>query len=252
MHQLQKTLNEFGLNEHEGAIYLAMLGHGHTTVLKLAEQTDIKRSTAYLILQSLISKNLVRRVVVGKKRHYLPEDPEKMIQLLDSRRESVRESLPALKQLYVTKGDRPHIQFYEGKDNVRRLYRDIIKSKTEILSFGPVKEIYEEFKNECEDIDTFKKFSSKFLGSREIVNNIKFDKEYARETARGRRSEKIKIRILPTNLYFQNADNLIYDNKIVILSVKNDFFAIVIESPILANIYRTMFELAWRSSIKLN
>jgi HTH-type transcriptional regulator, sugar sensing transcriptional regulator len=248
MKNVENILIEYGLSAGESKVYLAMINYNLTTIIKISEHTQIKRGTVYLIIKKLIKNSLVRISVIGKKRYFIPEKPELLLDNLENKKEKLKEIIPYLKTIYNAKSDFPEVNFYEGRENVKKIYSDMMKSKTEILSFGPAKETFEEFRDVCLEIDDYKKTSQKFKGSREIVNNNKFDKNYRDETLEY--DDKIKVRCLPGEHFIKDCDNLIYDNKLVILSIKNDFFAIVIDSAVIANTYRMMFELAWEACRK--
>ncbi|HRY82578.1 MAG TPA: helix-turn-helix domain-containing protein [Candidatus Moranbacteria bacterium] len=239
-------LIEYGLSPNEAKVYLAMLLFGHNTVLSISQETEIKRPTVYITLEGLLKKGLAKIIVKGKKKTYLPEEPEKLVQLLETKKRSIEEILPELKNNYFSQKEKPKIISYEGKDGIRKIYRETLRSKTEVLWFGSVKDIFEEF---MESFETEKKRLANPNGSREIINNITFDKSYAKRI-NAQKNPKERVKILPNSQFFPSVDNIIYEDRVVILSVKKNFYGVVIENSDIANAYRTMFELAWKSAVE--
>ena len=247
MKELQKILIDYGLSVNEAKIYLAMLNFGHSTILAISKETEIKRPTVYITIENLTKAGLMKTIIKGKKKYYLPSEPEKLVQLLEAKKKSIESILPELKNNYFSKNEKPKIVTYEGKDGIRKIYEETLKSQTEVLWFGSIKDIFEEF---MESYNKISKVSSAYQkGSREIVNNTLFDRNYAKKV-NSQKNPTSNVRILPGAHFFSSVDNIIYDNKVVMLSVKKNYYGVVIEDSDIANAYRTIFELAWKSAIK--
>ncbi len=249
MEEYKKVLQDYGLSPNEVRVYLAMLRKDYHTVLQISKGTEIKRPTVYVVLEGLINKGLVKITIKGKKKIYVPEKPKNLLKILDQRKESIEAILPFLEEQYIEKSEQPKMSFYEGIAGIKKVYNDVIRSKTEVLWFGSAQELKDEFSDIFLKIDKIEEINPDYKGSREIVNNTKFDKDYAKEIIE-LNDPKTKARILPGELFFLGVDNIIYDNKVVMLSIKNDYFAVVIESRKMADGFRCMFELAWKSAVK--
>lgn len=234
-----------GLNQKEVKIYLSMLINDNTTILRIADDTGIKRSTVYLAIKKLIEKNLARVAVIGKKKYFFAENPKIILEMMDKRKHQVEEILPILKVQYQTHREKPKITFYEGKDMVKKIYNDLLDSKTEIFWYGDsmldeFKEDYEKFMKAHEEDPRENK-----LKVRDLVNPMRKEILFAKDR---NKQGIIKAKVLPKHLLFHNIDNIIYENKLIILSIKQDYFAIIIESADIVNAYKCMFELAWKSA----
>ena len=55
----EEALKEFGLNDREVKVYLALLKIGTSSVHSIAEKTGIIRTTVYDIIKSLIEKFII-------------------------------------------------------------------------------------------------------------------------------------------------------------------------------------------------
>lgn len=247
MEKLQNILINYGLSANEAKIYLAMLNYGHGTILTIAKETEIKRPTVYITIDGLLKKGLLKTILKGKKKYYLPEEPEKLLELLESKKHAIQNILPNLKNNYFSKNEKPKIISCEGRDGIRKIYAETLKSKTEVLWFGSVKDVIEEFMESYDKI--YKEDPGHSQGAREIVNNTLLDRNYAKKI-NNQKNPRFNVRILPGAHLFSSVDNIIYDNKIVILSVKKNYYGVIIEDASIANAYRTMFELAWKSAVK--
>lgn len=80
---------------------------------------------------------------------------------------------------------------------------------------------------------------------REIGNDDTETRQYFRHS--NKLNPKHEIRLIRDEGIFEQTDNMLYGNTLVIFSVKKEIFAIVIESKTIAKTYRTLFNMAWRS-----
>lgn len=246
------VLESFGLDPEEAMVYLTMIRMGNTTVLEISRRTEIKRGTVYHIINRLIGKNLVKTLVLGKKNYYVAENPKKMSAILDERKRELEEIIPFLKEQYRLREDTPNIYFYEGREGVERIYEEILKleNKKEVLWFGCQQDLFEEFYDVYKTLED-RDIEESSAGIRLLMNPTRMDREYAKSVNDDEDTYKIvKARVLPKDLLFVNTNNIIFENKLVIFSVKKDYFVVIIESMDVANTYRALFETAWREAEK--
>lgn len=240
----------YNLSKREASIYLSMIKTGYSSILKISKVTEIKRSTVYITIEGLITKGLVKTIIRGKKKFYLPESPDKMISSLESRKLEIEKISPILKDVYLRKTDRPIINFYEGKQAIRNVYKEALSSQKETLWFGSARDMKNEFPEFYDWQVNIRRRNTNFEGMRDIVNNTKADRDYA-FLQNSKKDSRLEVRILPQNLFFPDTDNIIFGNKLAILSIRRDFFATVIENTTVVNAYRCIFELAWSSAKKI-
>ncbi len=231
----REILQEVGLNEKEAAVYLALLKEKTCTASKLAKLTKINRTTVYLELANLIHKGLVSYVIKNSRRYYQPASPEKLIEILDTKRAKVEAILPTLKTL--TKEIEPfHVQIFEGKEGIKTFYQDILNNAREVLAFGVTGNAFDVLRYD------FPHFVKKF----EKTNiNIRYLANKSAKRLLESLPKKIKIKYLP-NQYTSDITTIIYANKIAIQSLlKDNIFVIVITDQRLYRGYRNYFEFMW-------
>lgn len=121
----EKYLKDIGLSDKEAAVYLALLSFDKALVTEIAEKATIKRPTAYVILESLQKKGLVSESNIGKKTFYIAEPPEKLglfverqIHLLEENKKGLDIIVPQLKGIQREQGEKPMVQFFDGKEGV--------------------------------------------------------------------------------------------------------------------------------------
>ena len=122
----KKYLEYAGLSEKEADIYLTLLTSDTASAIDISRKTTLKKSSVYIILESLVKKGLVREVTVGKRVHYEAETPDILRAFIQDKRNRFEEEakrietiIGELKSLEKNLGDRPEVRFYEGREAIK-------------------------------------------------------------------------------------------------------------------------------------
>lgn len=248
---LNKDLTRLGLSHGQAKVYLTCLQLGRDTVLNIAKHADLKRPTVYLLLEDLEKKGLVTKTKKEHKTFFKAEEPSRLMSSLKVQEEIVDSILPSLNALYNIDPQKPNIKIAEGNKSVANVYNGIFNYMSahpdeELLIFGALKKAAENF--EAEVVDYYMKSISKSKNViREIGNNDPETRRYFRQSHGVNPNHE--IRLIRSHGSF-DSDNLLYGNTVVIISVDEQIFATIIESPAIANTYRTLFNMAWKSGKK--
>lgn len=242
---LLSLLIEAGLQEKEALLYLAGVELGEATILQLAEQAELKRPTAYGIIEELEKKGLFSVIPRGKKRLFLAENPEHVLAMLKAREKSFIQALPELAMLYQTGGSKPRVKFYEGVEGLKAMYIDTLESKETILVYNNVAEMWgaipKDFKKEYVKERVKRHIRDKCICSAtpETMEYSKKDKEELREM----------IFVPKENFSFQNEID-IYNDKVAIFSFPEKI-GVIIESKKIAETQKMIFQLAWLGALQV-
>ncbi|EKD44043.1 MAG: Transcriptional regulator, TrmB, partial [uncultured bacterium] len=142
---MQEVLKQFGFDEDESKIYLALLELGPSTVTEVTKKAGITRTLGYVVLEKLGLQGLVTRTKDGsKKMKYVAEHPRNFVQYVKNKKNSwerrigkAESLLPDLLAVYKEK-DKPVIRYQEGIKGITSLFEESLQSKTEILSVTDV------------------------------------------------------------------------------------------------------------------
>src|SRR3990167_10071376 len=142
----EKYLKDIGLSEKEAAVYITLLSFDKASINDISEKAKIKRPTTYVILETLAKKGLVSESNIGKKTFYIAEPPEKLglfverqIHMLEENKKSLDIIVPQLKGIQREQGEKPMVQFFDGKEGVLSSNHDTFSEK---ISDEPVYIIY--------------------------------------------------------------------------------------------------------------
>ena len=244
-----EILSRLGLSKIQATLYLTSLKHGVLSVLELSKLTKINRQQIYSEAEELIELGIYE-LTRKQGRKYIPANPDKLIKI---GKKKINETeriltelsaiLPNLEALSTQKKNKIIIRYFEGIPKIKEAYEEELKvsKNTEVLSLaGLIDDIFE-FLPESYWDEWNKKFVKHDSRSRMLVHNseaarrtIENDKQYKRET---RWIEKFPLKV--------NID--IFNNTVLIVSF-HDEIAIWIESHILAQSYRIIFNTLWELS----
>ncbi len=246
--ELAAKLQSVGLSDKQAKVYVAALFLGPSAVQKIAEQAEINRATAYVILDELAQMGLVSESTQGKKTVFVAEPPEAIeryleaqTQALTQKQSELKNLLPGLKEVSrATDGDEtPVVRFYKGDEGAHTIHSHYRrKAKPNSLMYGVtnIDEVHKIFPNILEENPQRrlrKRLSSKLIYSYSI-GDVKSDRTQLRETKKV--SYPIKADV---NLYEDAAVISTYNGK--------NSVGVVIESKDIAGVLRQLFEMAWKN-----
>ena len=243
-----KELKNLGFSDKESRIYLALIELGLQPASVVAKRVKIPKSTTLFILENLCKEGFIRKSIRGKT-HYFLAEPADLKNTIENRIKkhnlSLSTVIPLLETVQRPFSSRPQTTFFEGIDNCKTAYLQLLNVHGEIMEFGSHTDLEEAF-GKTFMADFIKKRIKKKIPLRAISSNApkhkelaKFDKQHLRENI-----------ILKDFMGEINSSIAIFDNKILILNLKQSAFGILIENPDMFETLRTMFELSWIGSQK--
>lgn len=242
--QLVQVLTNLGLNEKEAKVYLAGMQSGTAVVSEIAQAAKINRVTTYDILEKLKQRGLVSFFTKKKIKYFTVTDPEVVLQEYEKRTDELRRSMPKFKNL-LGETSHPRIRYFEGLEGIKAIYADTLNSSTEILNYSNSHEIRKNWPNY--DNEYVKKRIEKNIYLRGICPK---DKEGEMVKSLDHSSNR-EMRLLPNDQFnFSNEIN-IYDDKVAIISFKDELIGMIIESVEIANSQRAIFNMCWQFAANL-
>lgn len=135
MSDYMKVLNDCGLSEKEALLYLSCLQSGASPASSIARLTGLKRPTAYILLQELVTKGLISSYTKGDTVYFSARDPQILVKQAEEKYEHIKSIVPELTHLVNHLDTKPKVEIYEGFEWVKNLYLDTLTSKVKACSF---------------------------------------------------------------------------------------------------------------------
>ncbi len=235
---LQDDLHTLGLSKTEVSVYLFLLENGVSTPAQIAKGAGILRTNGYHILQSLQAQGLIEPQTKGKRQSYLARDPEALFRNIDNKREAISRILPDLRGLYTTQKNKPKIQFYDGREQIKEVYLRSLEAK-EIYATGSIKTL-------DKALGTF--FRSYTLEVKKRGIMIHDLPTHASRDETGPFTQSVlkglyDAKYLPAKHDDVPTDMLVWNDCIAHITLEEPFFATVITSPLLAKTMRTLLQI---------
>ena len=133
------SLHALDLSERQVRIYHALLRLGPASIRDVAAESGINRGTTYETLKELATRGIVSYFPRGRRRVFQAEDPERLLQLGESKQQALSQALDVLRREIVPalKSVQPealpdNVRFYEGDDGV-----ELVRSRPRWRWAGP-------------------------------------------------------------------------------------------------------------------
>lgn len=245
---LPALLAKLGFSEKESAVYQALLMFGEAGAAEVVKKTGLKRGITYAILYDFERRGLVIRGEKKDKTFFQVTNPERLGEVMEQRKNEVNDvyselnhALPELISQYKLVVNKPTVQYYQGMEGLRSVFKDIYAPKEDKV-YG------------CVDLEVADKaFPSYILAdlvplrvrnklfaetllaaSPQAEEAVKHDKEQLRHTV-----------LVDKDTFPLPAEIDVYQDKIAMLSFsKGEFVGLIIENKELAQSLRSIFKLA--------
>jgi len=247
--QQNKLMQDMGFDEQEMAIYLALLDNGAMLPQHIAQKTGIKRTTLYSLFPELLQKGIITEVRQGKRRLFSPVSPDLLFEKYEARYKELKQNLGELATLYRMQGLKPTMQIFEGTEEVKKLYMDTLKYKGEMLIYNRVTKYREDILKWLVEFYVPERVKLG-LTVRAIVNR---DEASLQHMASGKEFARV-TRFVPQDKFPFRIEVMIYGDKISFFTCEKGGpqFGMIIESKVIAETQRSLFDLAWEGAKKYN
>jgi len=236
-----RVLKEFGLTDKEATVYLALLHLGSATVQGIARKAGTYRTYTYEVLKSLKEQGLVSYAIQSGKQYFEVAEPEKLLNILKEKEQKIKAVLPELKTIYKSTIHKPKIELYEGKEGVKTILDDIIRTKKEILAYGSTHIQFEVLRF------YFPNFIRRRVKSKIRTRVLTERSKESSILSRKDKQELRSMRFFPKGVSLPTVTN-IYGNKVAILSLQKDIVGVIIEDPSIVKTQRMIFEMLWKNA----
>lgn len=228
----------FGLSEKEAIVYLTMIECGVLSAQQIAKNSGLNRSSTYMILESLMIKDLISISKNGNGVSvYEAFGPDLLLKKATEMEQNQKEIhknidaiIPDLIALSPALAMHPRVKFYEGGGGIETVRHDLLtlNATKMIRTFSVNPASYVKTNHPTHIISPYKNKMDSILSSKSF-----------------------SIRFVPGKQYDFSSDICIYANKIVLISEREEFAAII-EDAYFARIMKETFDLAWEEAGRLD
>lgn len=236
---LQKLLQNLGLEEKEAKVYLALLSLSEATATIISEKTNLDRTLIYQLANKLIEKGLVSYIIKNNVKYFSATNPTKLLEDTKEKERQLQKAMPKLINLTKIKEQETKVEVYRGKEGLKTILKDILRTGRNYNVFG--------------EEGQFQKIlpivSHQFL--KQIVKMNIHEQVLVREDFREKviKSKNSVFKYLSKN-YLSPVMTVVYGNKVANFIWKSPYYAILTENKDVADSFRSQFKALWKLAKK--
>lgn len=247
-------LTDFGLSKKEAVVYLSLLELELATAQEVARHTHLNRSSTYVIIEALQHQGLISTSEDKKVRRYAAVNPEVLLQIAKKRAEKQERTkqkistiIPELRALHKDTRRRPKVQIFEGQSGLEAVLDDsVIHNKEKLKRTFSSTGVSQILKGD------FPEYIRKRAANKIKLRGIHPHKETTEKLVAQNSLPQDEIYMIPPGKYEFPTNLSIYDNKISYMSPENGGLAILIESKEIADVMKSIFDMAWEEAKRLS
>lgn len=248
---IQDSLVQLGFRDKEVPIFLALVQAGSQPVSVVARRANLNRGTVYGVLESLVQRGFVSRVLKDNVQYYSAVSGNKLLELVKVRRselerqeQNLTSALPQLMGMVNSYLEKPKVSYFEGTKGVIIVMEETLKLTNSLLCYCPLDAWLE-----SPLTDYIRDYIHRRTQILKIPNRVlECDTPLARKFFYEESPpESTEHRFIPPGIAFSHSEVNIFGNKVAFVSLHPaNMFGVIIESKEIADTQRAIFELAWR------
>jgi len=232
----QSLLEQAGITALEAKIYLCLLEKGSIRAGEISRHAGIHRRSVYDAIERLIQKGLVSYIKINNRRYYEAADPQRLIELLRQKEDNIKQIMPELQLLRKFSEDKKEVLFFRGKQAIKTVFDDQIKTGKEILIFG-----------DAVNVNEIVKYYFPRFDKQRVEKNIKVRMLFDQTARKQKYLKKIplaEVRFVKKGNKAPVSTN-IYADKVSVIIWEQNPKAILIKEASLAKSFKSYFEFIW-------
>lgn len=237
------TLQELGLSPNEAKIYMALLTYGGSGASTISLRAKVHRRNAYDALQRLLQKGLVSEVFGRGETVFEPVEPGKLVELMQEKTLRLEAALPTLRHLYHEHRATEHAYTYKGIEGVKNYLRQALRSGQDMFVLG----------GEGEWLDPRLKTYTEWFLSEARKKKMQISTLFEADILTIPGAPELlstRYKIFPKEYDTQSTMHIFGDTVVTYTGtfpgkLLDDVTVFVIQSPKLAESYRTWWKLVW-------
>jgi sugar-specific transcriptional regulator TrmB len=244
MKDISPILKSLGFLDSEIKTYMAALQNGPGTVLDITKKTKLSRQATYTAIESLIVRGIMSTALVGKKRFYASERPDKLLAYARRHEEEVAEMVKDLSAAVpelelVAGGEKLMVRSFEGREGLKAFIDDVrITKPKDVYEIADLKAVSSIFNK-----DDLKPVQDELIKLGTKRHFIYSGDPFIEKSAPNRY-------FLPPEVNGFKTDLIIYGDKIAFVTFEGKINTVIVESAALARTIKIVFNMALEEAKK--
>lgn len=249
----ENTLSKAGLSPDQARIYEVLLKSGALPAGEVSKKAELKRGLTYKVLDELVLLGLAKKNEKGKVLRFEPTHPLQLKELAERKEQEAKVAQEALGGIlgnltsdFNLISGKPGVQYFEGKEAVKRITEDSLTARGDIYSFVD-NEAVNQYLTEVN-----KRYVAKRIALGIKKKMITIDSDYIRGRAGEFNPEFTEVRVISSGQPFGTAMQ-VYNQTVSYLTITKDkMIGVIIDDPQIAQMNKAIFENIWKVSTPLS
>ncbi|MBP7992111.1 MAG: hypothetical protein KAZ30_00455 [Candidatus Magasanikbacteria bacterium] len=254
MSDLKKKLqNILSLTDTEAAVYVAALPYPAVGVNELVKLTNIKRTTVYHAVDTLLYKGLASRKSNDKRALFSMVSPQFLqhnlaaqIQEIEEQQKNLTNLIPDLALLQKNSLFGTDVRHYQGVSGVKAVYEEALYCKSrEWKTITPGISFLEQFGVDFHD------YVAEVKNKRKLRSKLLWEEVKKNKPRTPKQTNSVRdVRVMPKTMEGKFKSKVIlFDKKVALITPATDAGAIIIDSPEIHAMFDALFDVIWDVSI---
>lgn len=232
-------LQNLGFSEKETKVYLALLEYGTQPASIIAKKVSYPKSTVLFLFDNLLKQGFINKSMRGRIQYFYadPENFEIVYKsMIENKTKTLNQIIPDLKKLKHPLTSEPKLTFFEGINGCQKAYNSLLENDAEILEFGAHLDLVEKLGK-----DFMKNFINERKKKKIYLQAISENNQVHKALQKLDKKQLRKIKLYDKKLGHIYSSIAIKENKVLLLNLYQDPFAIIIENTQVAETLKTIF-----------
>lgn len=239
-----EQLIALGLSNKEAHVYLALLELGSQPASVIAKKTGYPKATVLFLFDNLYKKGYIQRSQKGRIFYFYadPKDLEiEKIKEIEKQQNALATTLPTLREFKNPFTSPPKILFFDGMNGCKKAYSLLLESKTSIYEFAAHHDLIKM------GADYMKNFIKERSQRKIFIHAIANDSELHGDFLKKDKFQHRELKLFSSKIGNLYSSIDIFENKVLLLNLYQDCFAILIENKEVAETLKTIHHLVSKS-----
>ncbi len=237
-----KELQKLGLKKNEAQVYLAGLKLGPTIISNIAQETSLKRTNIYALINVLMEKGLFKLKESEFKKYYCAESPKNLKNLVEQQTDQIINLLESKVEKHKNTGTNEVLHF-KGVGGMKNAFMSMLNDLRKGDFYYVVSDGNRWYNT---DPKFFKKFMRKRAKKNLDLRLILVDNEFGRHSLKYQKNYGKKVKLLPKGSEL-NVNLVFNPNRVLTHQLTGNRITTILESPEAALAQKQIFDIAWEN-----
>jgi len=239
--EITPILKQFGLNDKEIQVYLALLDLGSALAGDITKKSEVNRTNVYDALERLIKKGLATFVISANRKIFEPVNPSRLREILKEKEDKLDLMIDDLQSRFSSNKSKEEAIIFKGEKGIKSIFEDVLQEKKELLAYGAESRFAEMF-------PAYQKEWNKQRAKLKIPIKIIYN-EKVRKKKKEEELKLIEMKFISEEYDFPSTI-MIYADKVVTIVWSEMPFGFMIKSKEVVKSNLNFFNILWKIAKK--